>query len=281
MAGRLLGASPKGIYLCFENAHNADGIPTVIALIPTASVRLPLAMVSAGKLPDVFVNDPVSVGACELRVGAHSWRPARWFDPRPRLTHQPEPAALAVAAESLWNLDIGAVGLSPLAAWEAAAALASGDPEPSLRLLGDGPGLTPAGDDVVAGAMAACALTQTGLGVADTRRLLARSRLATTALSTALLACAARGQVVPQAAELLQALGTGTHVIPALNHLRAVGSTSGTALALGLVAALTVATATPMAHSPFIHVGPRLPFGDDPASSISTTERPQSWAAAR
>jgi Protein of unknown function (DUF2877) len=281
VAGRLLGASAKGIYLAFDNARNADEIATVLALLPTSSVRLPLAMVAAEVLPDVAGNDPIVVGDGALRVGSHSWKPMRWFDPRPAAGRSPDPASLAMASESLWNLDVDDVGLSPFLAWDAAAALASGDPGPCSRLLGAGPGLTPAGDDVVAGALAACALTGTGPGTDDVELLLHRAATATTALSAALLACAARGQVVPQAAELLHTLGTGAPIVPALNRLRAVGSTSGTALALGLVSALTVASAAAVTHSPFIQLGPRLPFEDAPAGSVSATERPQSWAAAR
>jgi hypothetical protein len=280
VAGRVLGASPKGIYLSFENAHNPDGISTVIALLPTASVRLPLAMVTASVLPDVHRNDQILAGGGSLRVGPSSWKTLRWFDPRPSAPTQAETKALAVAAESLWNLDIGDVGVSPFLAWDAAAALASGDPVPCLRLIGAGPGLTPAGDDVVAGALAACSLTGTGPGAPEIAHLLDRASAATTTLSAALLACAARGQVVPQAAELLQALGAGTPIVPALNRLRAVGSTSGTALALGLVSALTVASAATVTHSPLIQLGPRLPFEDASTGSVSATERPQSWVAA-
>ena len=153
----------------------------------------------------------------------------------------------------------------------AAAALAAGDPEPCRDLLGAGPGLTPAGDDVVAGAMAACALLGCRAALLELDMLIARARLATTALSAALLSCAARGEVVPEAAELLRVLGSGAAVAPALTRLRAVGSTSGTALAIGMVAALAAATAR---HDPELD-----PRSSHPGS-VGATERPQSWAVA-
>jgi hypothetical protein len=145
---------------------------------------------------------------------------------------------LADVARLLHSLNESDVGLDRRRAWAAAEALALGDCEPAFELLGAGPGLTPAGDDVVAGALAACALSGGGLSPVVVGRLLSRAREATTTLSAALLSCAAAGQVVPQAAGFLRALNGGGGVQPALGRLRAVGSTSGTALAVGLTAAL-------------------------------------------
>ncbi len=277
VCGRLLGSSPKGLYLCFEHTGEASESPSVIAVLPTSSVRLPLAMVTADRLPNVSPDDAIVVGDGELRVGAQVWRTLRWFDPRPSSYRQPQPSALAEAAESLWNLDDSEVGLPALRAWDAATALAAGDPEPCRGLLGAGPGLTPAGDDVVAGALAACALSGAGPHQPELDMLVARARIATTALSAALLACAARGQVVPEAAELLRALGSTAAIAPALSHLRAIGSTSGTALAIGIVAALTVAAAPP---APSTQLDPQLHLRGAAESSFSSPERPPSWAVA-
>ena len=263
--GRLLGASPAGLYLCFDHPDRTTDGPAVIALLPTTSVRLPLAMVTAEPLPVVQSRDAIVVGDGILRVGTHVWRALRWFDPRPWGYRQPRPQALAEAAETLWNLEDSQVGVPAAAAWEAASALAQGDPEPCRELLGDGPGLTPAGDDVVAGAMAACALFAAGPHRHEMQMLVARAGIATTALSAALLSCAARGQVVPEAAELLRVLGNGSAIVPALKRLRAVGSTSGTALAIGMVAALTAVTA---------RLDPELDPRGALSGSAGATERP-------
>jgi hypothetical protein len=254
--------------MCFDAAADRDSA-SVIALLPTSSVRLPLAMVTSDPLPVVQGQDTIVVGDGALRVGMHVWRALRWFDPRPSGFRQPRPTALAEAAETLWNLDDSEVGLPVVAAWAAATALAAGDPEACRSLLGAGPGLTPAGDDVVAGAMAACALSGEGPHRHELEMLVARARMATTALSAELLACAARGAVIPEAAELLRVLGSGSAIVPALKRLRAVGSTSGTALAVGLVAALatTIPQLDPPLESPNALTG-------------SATERLQSWAVA-
>jgi hypothetical protein len=256
--GHLLGASPAAMYMSFDLTGQHADDPTVIALLPTSSVRLPVAMVTSEPLPFVAPDETIVVGDGALHVGTQVWRVLRWFDPHPSGYRQPRPSALAEAAESLWNLADSEVGLPAICAWDAAIALAHGDPEPCRNLLGAGPGLTPAGDDVVAGALAACALSGAGPHQHELEMLLTRARVATTALSAALLSCAARGQVVPEAAELLRVLGGSAAIAPALNRLRSVGSTSGTALAIGMVAALTAAT----------------------GATAPPTERPQSWAVA-
>lgn len=270
LAGRLLGTSPAGLYMSFDTGRPVDG-QAVIALLPTSSVRLPLAMIASAPLPVVQPRDAIVVGDGALRVGEHVWRIVRWFDPHPSGFRRPRPLALAEAAETLWNLGDGEIGLPVLQAWDAATALAAGDPEPCRELLGAGPGLTPAGDDVVAGAMAACALAGEGPHAHEMEMLVARARIATTALSAALLSCAARGEVVPEAAELLRVLGSGSAVVPALKRLRGVGSTSGTALAIGLVAALSAMTT---------RLDPQPDRRAALTGSSSATERPQPWAVA-
>jgi hypothetical protein len=194
-------------------------------------------MVVAGELPPLR-GDAV-VGEGTLRVGLDVWAPTRWFDPRPRDLAAVDPDALAAAAQVVGSRSREDVGVDPERARSAVAALVAGDARPAGALLGDGPGLTPAGDDVVAGALAACALAGREAALRSAPELVAAARARTTALSAALLSCAAAGQVVPEAARLLAALGGTGGVAAALAELRAVGSTSGTALAVGIVAALS------------------------------------------
>ena len=245
---RLLEASATAAYLA------VDGIE-VIAVVAAGAVRLPIALVVAGEVPATGAAVAVRVGGGEVDLGGPRLRPSRWFDPRPRL---PGPAVLervAGAEALLAALPAGAAGLDPVpaaglaglagldqapAATAVAAGLAGGDAGPALTLLGRGPGLTPAGDDVVAGALAALAL----LGAPDPAAVgavLGAAAEATTLLSAALLRCAARGQVLPQAAELLRALCGGAPVGTALDTLLAVGATSGAALAVGICAGARVA----------------------------------------
>lgn len=234
-AGHVLGASPAAIYLRFDDV--AD--PNVVALVPTSSVRLPLAMVVGQPLP-ALVGDPrVEAGDGALRVGDDVWMPTRWFEPRPRGFTTPDADRVSSADVQLGRLPAAELGVELGPARAAIAGLLAGDPRPACALLGEGPGLTPAGDDVVAGALAACALRGDAAALGAAQAILDRARVATTSLSAALLSCAAAGQVVPQAARFLASLCGRGDVAATLSELREVGTTSGTALAFGIVAALS------------------------------------------
>ncbi|MEP6815655.1 MAG: DUF2877 domain-containing protein [Marmoricola sp.] len=97
------------------------------------------------------------------------------------------------------------------------------------QLLGRGSGLTPLGDDVLAGWSA----TASALGFPSTGP---DPRLRTTLLSATLLDCARRGEVLPEFRELVTALAKPnelTTVDKAARALSAVGHTSGAGLLLG------------------------------------------------
>lgn len=117
-------------------------------------------------------------------------------------------------------------------------------------LLGLGPGLTPAGDDVLAGALAALFLLLPPRAAragawAGLDRVVGESAAArTTTLSAALLGCARRGQVAAPAADLLRALTGDGDVGLTARALVLVGHSSGRDLAAGiLLAAQAVAAA--------------------------------------
>lgn len=103
------------------------------------------------------------------------------------------------------------------------------------RLIGRGEGLTPLGDDVVAGwlAMHRAAGVPTPEVDAACRRALDR----TTLLSATLLDCALHGEVIPEYAAWVAALGTPAAPRRAA-RLRAVGATSGAGLLHGATLAL-------------------------------------------
>jgi hypothetical protein len=122
----------------------------------------------------------------------------------------------------------------------AQAGLVQGDAACVPALLGLGPGLTPLGDDVLAGWLAAAVAARHPRldAVRSTVALQASGR--TTTLSTTLLACAARGEGIPQLRDLLvgvtrQDLGA---VERSARDLLEVGDTSGAGLLLGVAAAL-------------------------------------------
>lgn len=104
------------------------------------------------------------------------------------------------------------------------------------RLVGRGDGLTPLGDDILCGWLA----THRAAGVltpvvdAVVRALLPR----TTLLSATLLDCALHGEVLPEFAAYLAALGTPTERRRA-TELEAVGHSSGAGLLYGADLALT------------------------------------------
>jgi len=108
--------------------------------------------------------------------------------------------------------------------------LAAPRPPDPLDLLGRGTGLTPYGDDVLCGWLAIHRAA--GVPTPDldeqVRRLLPR----TTLLSATLLDCALRGEVVPEFAAYVAALGTSAQAA-AESALRSVGGSSGTGLLEG------------------------------------------------
>ena len=123
---------------------------------------------------------------------------------------------------------------------EAMQRLSASDAGAVAGLMGFGGGLTPLGDDVLAGWLATAvatghpALAPIGSAVA------ASARVRTTTLSATLLACAARGEGVPQFRSLLGGIATGDPALVAqsVDDLLDVGDTSGSGLVLGALAAL-------------------------------------------
>ncbi|MGA3352968.1 MAG: DUF2877 domain-containing protein [Acidimicrobiales bacterium] len=213
--------------------------PAVIALLSEEAVRLPIGIVlSASRLPEA--GSTVTLGNGSIATEQGTWRPMRWWDPRPRLSAE---AILAHGPELLGVVEQEAgssFGLPLADALVLAKALAGGDTEAALGWIGLGPGLTPAGDDVVAGALAMLALC--GSLDEHTKSTVDRcARARTTALSSALLAAAGRGQVIPQAAGVLSALAAGgppDRLRSAAAALFGVGATSGHDLCAGMAGAL-------------------------------------------
>lgn len=109
-------------------------------------------------------------------------------------------------------------------------------PEDVARLVGRGDGLTPLGDDVLCGWLAIhrAAGADTPEVDAAVRDHLDR----TTLLSATLLDCAIAGEVLPEFAAYVSALGTPDEPAAA-TALAAVGHTSGAGLLYGARLALT------------------------------------------
>ena len=104
------------------------------------------------------------------------------------------------------------------------------DASVAADLLGRGEGLTPLGDDVLAGWLALHRAA--GVATPEVDEVVGTARERTTLLSATLLDCATHGEVLPEYAAWLRSLGTADE--PArVRGLHAVGSTSGAGLHLG------------------------------------------------
>ena len=98
------------------------------------------------------------------------------------------------------------------------------------RLLGRGEGLTPLGDDVLSGWLAMHRAA--GVPTPQVDEVVTAARTRTTLLSATLLDCAGHGEVVPQFAGWVRALG-GRAEPAAVRALQALGDTSGAGLHVG------------------------------------------------
>lgn len=258
-AGRVLGAVPTALYVELDPGE-------VVAVVTSDAVRLPCALVIAAysskrPLTGVEVGDTAIVGTGHVIIGAKAFSVGRWWSPDVPV-HRPTTISgrpvsglsesVAAVARLLPRLDDElAAPLKALRRWLAAPASSASesnpaDPAPAARrhalaLLGLGQGLTPAGDDVLAGLLvvsASLAATATPPSPRTTALAAATTDLAlrrTTSLSAALLAHAATGRAIPQVSALLAALSWGAGAEEATRHLLAVGHSSGAALAHGIV----------------------------------------------
>jgi Protein of unknown function (DUF2877) len=191
------------------------------------AVRLPCALLVTTSPPRLACGTRVVVGAGRLVLpdGA-TVRVSRWWRvPRPQL-REPFPATLLLEHSPFPPR----VRKRPAGRDLAATVTA---------LLGRGPGLTPAGDDILAGML----VTLTAARHPAAHQLAAVIQAAdparrTTTISAALLWHAARGECIPPLAEVLTALDRGEDPGERVRRLRGVGGTSGTALLAGVGRAL-------------------------------------------
>ena len=234
----VLGVSDRAVWLA-----KADG---VLVVSTTDAVRLPNSVVIAPAASDRPFSKVRPGAEAILREGAIGFqsltvRVVRWWDPVPALGHSRPGEAAGV----IGTLD-GVVPGIPDHGLEAS--LAAGNDEAMLaaarRLIGVGDGLTPMGDDLLAGAVAGMLLMGRSLGdegcAATMQRLegpvMEHAAAATTTFSAALLGHAFRGEVAAPAAALMAALAGRGDAAAAANELLEVGHSSGPALATGILA---------------------------------------------
>lgn len=241
-AAQWLGAVDAALYLATTGPQ-----PTVFAVLSHDAVRLPCGLVlatTAAELPlagiaptrDVREHEDAVVGEGRIEwlgpdgpvtvLAARQWSPLRV---RPGAA---EPAALAELRARLAGIELGIEHhrLAELDRGATSGAVAA--------LLGRGPGLTPSGDDVLAGYLVGAGAF--GLPVDELRRAVAaRATQATSALSAQLLRHAARHEAVAQLVDLTAVLTLpgGAELPAVLTRLLQVGHTSGAALAWGVLLA--------------------------------------------
>ena len=255
-AGRVLGVFPSAVYVALGD--------DLVALETYDALRLPCAVVLPARTVDhpftrVRPGDRVLAYDAELTVGPLTVEVVRWWRPRrPRTTDAYDVARLSRLDASLPDLSPSIAG--PLAALHRALATGA-DLAPSARgLLGLGAGLTPEGDDVLAGLLVTLQSRRPTRPLA--RRLgeavmaLAGSR--TTTVSAALLRHAADGYATPRLVDVVDALGgevsdkevsdsevSDGALRDGVVRLLAVGHTSGAALGHGILSASRLHPATP------------------------------------
>ncbi|GGK72044.1 DUF2877 domain-containing protein [Sphaerisporangium melleum] len=242
---RVLAVFPLGLYLEIRG----DVEPFVVAVVTGEATRLPNAVVLGEALPPVVGGEEAVVGDGCVEIGGVSVQVRRWWDPAPALgpVGLDRLAPALSALEGICAASGRATGLEP---GGAGTLLAEGCAQGSLvraisaaeRLMGLGPGLTPSGDDMLAGVLVALRRLGQAAGVeravwladwlAATVSFDARTR--TTPISATLLYCAAQGQACAEALAVLRGLAGHQPLEPAVHRLLRLGHTSGADLAWGL-----------------------------------------------
>jgi hypothetical protein len=236
----VLGAFPTALYLRLAGGE-------VVAVLARDAVRLPLGLrltTPSSDLPLDRWTGPVLVGASYVETAEATVGLSRIVSVSAPAHLEPDPRTVAYAADRLPELGLA----EPLPLPELYGGL-TGDRRAAeavvRRLLGVGPGLTPSGDDVLAGVLVAA--WSFGLVAGHLRTaVLGAAPGGTTDLSAALLRCAARGETIPQVSALVSALSDRTDARRLVEHplseLGQVGHTSGVALAAGVIAAAQAGT---------------------------------------
>ena len=214
---RLAEEARTGVSVHYSTGH--PDLPVLTVCTP-AAVRLPNSLV-ADVLPPA---GPARSDGGRLVAAGTLWRVSRWWLP-------PRPAGLPRPGRDLGQL---------LPSVDRLRSLGVPLPDPSYRglspadLVGAGPGLTPAGDDVLAGALVAAPATddpRLAVWREDTQHALTEGR--TTVVSRAMLHHALDGYAISELATYLTLLCNGDDVAAAAAGLAGVGHSSGTALMTG------------------------------------------------
>jgi hypothetical protein len=227
---RVLGAVRGALHVGLEGfvvSVTARPVPLLPNAVGLAAPSLDLAGLAEGMPVRIHVG-AIAVGP--LRI---LWRDSPVWDPAVPVPASPPPPSALPGPEGLEVAasDAGARGIALLRT-----ALAERDPaaarEAAAALIGRGPGLTPEGDDLLAGA----ALGSRALGRAGVAAALCPPvpEARTTAVSATLLRLAAAGAAPEPVVRLLE----GADRASAVADLLRLGRSTGRAVAAGLRLAL-------------------------------------------
>ncbi len=227
----------------FSRAIHVQLGAALVVIVGPAEPSGPLHL-RVDQLPAVAERDPVTVTGDVMRIGAATtidlarvlrWAPAALIS-TPRWHTLPGADRSSLASER--HLLAGITEL-----------LRADDVIAVVReLSGRGQGLTPAGDDVLAGIM----ITMHALSARQTSLAVYLAELRTTDLAAAYLAWAAKGQCIQPTHDLLGALARRDEsaIAVAEDTLLRHGASSGADLMLGIRLALSVRTGAGPATQP-------------------------------
>ncbi len=253
-SARVIAVFPSAVYLELRDAAE----PRVIALVCSDALRLPNSvLVAPGRRDQPFAGiregDEALVGDGCIEVTSavrFRMRVRRWWSPTPQLP----PIPLGRLAQGVRDLtsyaEEGGFGLSGhpgpyMLADRCAAGDLANTVDAAERIVGLGPGLTPSGDDILAGLLVSLRLLGAAAPGGDAAvwmadwigaAVTADASTRTTALAATLLHCAALGQAGPEVGAVLQALTGREALTPAVRRLLGCGHTSGADLLWGVLA---------------------------------------------
>lgn len=226
------GAAPRCVgVLSARSSFAPCGMRTTLADLSELLVR--------GGAP--APGDVASIGGGTLEVGSTHVRIGRTVD-----TSMPslDPAATSDMSQML-KVSLGGREQSVRSELSSASLslLQDGDPTAVMMLLGRGSGLTPVGDDVLAGWLAITGAARPGF-CPVALEVARKSDHATTLLSATLLDRAASGDVVPEFRQLAVHMrlqvetGTPGELDSVIDRILEIGHTSGAGMLLGCLIAL-------------------------------------------
>lgn len=212
----------------------ALGVLSAVAAAVPCAVRTALPVLNGG----IDADATASVGGGRMSLGAEDVVVVRTVDASVPPMQRTDPVdAEARLARAVGDRLRCVRAELPASALEA---LADGRAEAVTALLGRGSGLTPVGDDVLAGWIAtAVAACPDAAGFPVSVAVAGRAPSATTLLSATLIDCARRGDVLPEFRTLLLDLAAPDRrdLGGSARELLAVGHTSGAGLLLGTLLA--------------------------------------------